>query len=145
MCLSVCVRYSKQSYIGVDVCVWVCVCVCVCLSVCLPVCLSVCLSVCARVYVCVCVSVYHRDWYNLLPGEVKPEGNEDLDKLSKYQLFDLDSDPRETTNLKDTYPDIKDKLARRLRKVRDIAATPIDVELDSHPRQFNDTWSPGWC
>lgn len=63
------------------------------------------------------------------------------------ELFDLERDPTETTNIADEKPDVVQRMLRKLdRYRRDLIPTVKQPVLrEAHPRFANYTWSPGYC
>ncbi|KAK7089140.1 arylsulfatase B-like [Littorina saxatilis] len=86
----------------------------------------------------------HPGWYNPPPGVTARE-EPNRNDLPKYQLFDLDRDPEETTDVRKDNYERYIRMAASLREVRRMAVNPIDEDLHSDPDRFDGVWSPGWC
>ena len=63
------------------------------------------------------------------------------------ELYDLGSDPGESSNLAETMPKKVEYMESRLQKLRETVVPAVDKPADpkSDPALWNNVWSPGWC
>lgn len=101
------------------------------------------------------VSVARRSDYDTFHDDNEEEdfelGNTQLSDTGSspdtYQLFDLEADPTERTDVKDKYPDVYKQMLDRLNFYWKslVNATYPPPDPDSNPAKFGGVWSPGWC
>lgn len=87
-------------------------------------------------------------WYNPPAGETEPA--DPTGPYPTYELFNLDTDPSETTDVKDKNAktrSVTDTLINRLAELeKDRVPAEEGVEFTSSlPRNFGGVWYPGWC
>ncbi|KAL3843147.1 hypothetical protein ACJMK2_021099 [Sinanodonta woodiana] len=90
------------------------------------------------------------DWYPLPTREVDVQQEDSGDSFSadtEYQLFDIKNDPTEHFDISEKYPDVVDRLKKRLEEYKKslVPAHVPPPDPKANPKYYNGTWSPGWC
>ena len=87
-------------------------------------------------------------WYNPPTGQTEPD--EPTGPYPTYELFNLNTDPYETTDVKDNNDKTKEVTATLISRLAELELERVDAEEgvqsdESLPSNFGGVWYPGWC